>query len=678
MNETASSKLTKRKLNLWQRGIGFVKRLSLWNKLALAFLILALPLGYGSLLLLKPFYKEWRANNALKIAETSIAAEDFNAASLAFRTAIRSRPKDPEIWRRVAAFLDQIGSPEALSVWSRAVKLDPRDIDSKYSLIASAVQQKRLEQASAVLAEIPTDETKTIAYHRAAANIAIAANDPSTAERELVAWLELEPNAPVAQWDLARVRFMSGDPAVRDTARETLRTYAEGEGTYALPARRLLVRVFLAASDFYTANREAERLITDPEATAEDQILFLDTEFAAQSFTLPGSISGIFEHALANPEAAPPILNYLAARGLSDRIATWFDSLPPDLADNESIQMARFEYARRSGDWSQVFAILRSASSPYDLPAELVDLTEQALADFRRGDSGALPIWQKAIFLTQSNPAAAFVLANLSEASSWREAYSLALWSLANSVGNRSEIWQEVLKVELADGNSTGILRALSGAVRADSDNRRLRNDWVLMNLLLEQGEPRQLVELARENYEYESDNSFYATTFALGLAAAGETDEAAAVIDRIPEDEQRQPAKALYVGSVLAMDGQFERAKLFLDLATKARDSFLPEERMMFDQSLEIASGARSIEDQLARMTDRSGVTDEQSEEFRETLRAQLQDARTDAETENVAAALRDTVAGERSSPDDIQAILRDIQSKQPDGALEAPETSP
>ncbi len=655
----------KRRRSVLSRAKAFFSKLSLLNKLALLFIVLAIPLGYGSLLLLKPVYRVWKANNALRIAEISIGNGDVKAASLAFRTAIRSRPKDPKIWRSVATFLDEIESPESFSVWSQAVQLDPSDVDAQFSLLEAGIRLGRIEKAQQTLSELPASVRDSVRFHRAAASVALAGNDRDEAEKQLLALLEQDPDSAQARWDLIRVRAVSPDLAVRTEAQSDMQTLAEGDGEFATEARRQLVRFALASQDFYTANRTAEKLVESPDVAAEDWVLFLDTEFASQSFTLPGSISGILDFAETTPAATPAVVNYLAARGMSDRLTTWFESLPEDVSKQAPVQSAWFDLALKGGDWAKAFAILRGEQSPHPFSAELTDVSETALGDFRRGASGALPEWKRAIFLAESNPAAAYVLARLADTAGWREGYSLALWALASSMGNRPEIWSEVLKVELASRNSTGILRALAGAVRADPDNRRLRNDWILMNLLLEQGDLEELLKLARDNADFDPANSFYVTTYGLALALSDESSAAVEVISRIPEAEQRQPEKALYVGAILASDGQTEAAKPFLEQAAAATSKFLPEERAMYDRSKAIASGEISREEELERITARNEMSPEEAAEFTATLRSQgvAADGGSDAVTET----LRQTAADERRSPDEIREILQNIRSSAP-----------
>ena len=665
MNVSPPAAGSRRKPNVFERVRDFFLRLSLWNRLALIFLLLAPFLAFGSFKVLKPLYSTWKARNSLKIAAAALENDDPRAASLAFRTAIQTQPKDPVVWRSVGKYLDDVSPSEAVSVWSRVVELAPDDEEARFALIDSAVRSQKIETAREAFAQLPETTRGSEDYHRTAASIAIASNDPVKAVEELNLVLGINPDAEEAKWDLARIRSLDPDPVVRSAAREQLREYGDGDGMYALDGLRQLVRLALAEKDFYTANRTAEDLVASRGATAQDQILHLDTEFAVQSFTLPNSIGAILEYAQAHPEAAAEITAYLTARGLNDRLSQWFDDLPEAVYQEKSVQLARFNYAQQVGDWNALFSVLRSENSPHPFTPTLVDETETALADFRRGDSEALAEWKKAIFTAENNPGATYVMATLAQSVGWREAYSLALWSLASSVSGRPEIWREVLKLELADGSSSGILRALSGAIRADPDDRQLRNDWVLMNLLLQQGDLRELLDLARGNAEHDPTNAFFATTYGLALALNDQPDEAIGAIDSLTTEQRNQPDKALYVGSILAMAGRVDEAKKFLELSDGASDNFLPEERAMRDNAEAIISGQVPRDVQIKQLTQRHEMSDEEKSDFAATLRAQIESQDDGMTSEEVTESLRRATT-ERQSPEEVQELLNQVRAEQ------------
>ncbi len=669
MSKPTTPTRKKQKLTIVQRAAAFYGKLSLWNKLALLALVLALPAGYGALLLLKPVYKNWRAHNALQMAASAIESGDQNAASLAFRTAIRSRPKDPQVWRKVAQFLDELKSPESFSVWSRVVKMEPDDLPARFALVDSALAGGRVEQASEALAGVPESARTGADYLRAAAAIAIASNQPTEAERHLVALESLEPESDRVSWDLARVRSVSTDESSRAAGLAAVEAIATGENPFVADAQRHLVRLALSRQDFYTANRWAEKLVARPDATAEDQILFLDTEFASQSFTLPGTISETFEHARDRPEDAPLIIAYLTARGLADRVATWFEQLPPDVRSDQSMQLASFDFALQTGDWSLVFEILRGEHAPHTLSPEFVDATETGLADHRRGDPEAIAAWQEAIRSSGGDPASTYLLASMAKAASWPQANRAALWRLTELVGQNPKIWLEVLKLELQAKDSVGILRALSGAVRADPDDRQVRNDWILLNLLLDQGNPDDLLKLAADNASFAPDNFFYTSTHAMALSTVGRHAEAVAAIELIDPADQNRPERALYVGTVLVAAGEFERAQRYLDLAESARGSFLPEEEAMLSRGQAVASGAASVSDEVARLTTRREMTESEAAEFAATLQAQRR-AGEGLDSEEIAQSLREAADRGQRSPEEIEQILQGIRGESAPGA--------
>lgn len=671
MSEPKTTAATRRKLNIFQKIWQFFVGLSLWNRLALIFLLIAPIAAFGGLKLLKPVYHSWKAKNSLKIAAKAVEEDDMKTASLAFRSAIRSRPDDPDVWRQVGAFLDESGSPESRGVWERVVKLDPEDADAKLSLIKSSIKAGQLESARGTFAELPDSEKGTARYHRAAAALAMAQNDSDAAEAELLKLLELEPESAEAKWDLTRIRSLSPNLEVRRDARDELRALGSGSGEYSLPALRHLVRLSLGEKDFYTANRTAEDLIAHPDSTGQERILFLDSEFAVQSFTLPNSISEILEFAEENPGSAPEITAYLSARGLNDRLKTWFDGLDEDVKGEMAVQLALFNFSLKIGDWDALFEVLRNENSPHPFSDVLIGEVESALDAYRRGDSEAIAKWKKGVFTAENNPGATGVMASLAEAVDWRQAYSLSLWSLASSVSTRPEIWMSVVRMELAEKNSAGILSALAGAIRADPENRQLRNDWVLMNLLLQQGDLGDLIGLAEENAEYDPENPFYATTLGLALALDGRDERAVESISALPVAVKNDPEKALYVGTVLAMAGRMEEAKPYLDSSQKVSDKLLPEERALRDRAQALVSGEVSLDSKANQIGKRHVMSAAEREEFSVTLKAQRDRRDAGVSSEEITESLRQAT-GDRRSPEEIQNILDELRGNPAD--TEAP----
>ncbi len=185
------------------------------------------------------------------------------------------------------------------------------------------------------------------------------------------------------------------------------------------------------------------------------------------------------------------------------------------------------------------------------------------------------------------------------------------------------------------------------------------------MNLLLRQGDVKDLLELARGNAEYDPTNAYYTTTYGLALALNGDLENAVTVVQALPEEEQQQPEKSLYVGSILAMAGRTEEAKPFLALAEQATDKFLPEEQSMRQQAEALVAGGGSRDSQIEQLTRRHEMTDEERAEFNATLRSQTDSESADAGSGSaeITASLRQAAEAGRRSPEEIQRLLDDVR---------------
>lgn len=118
---------------------------------------------------------------------------------------------DWTLWGLTLTHLDRLG--EAESAYRRAIALDPENHVAHTNLGAVLTQ---LEQPAAALASLQTAgklgaEGYAMAYNRGRALLEM--NDAEGAEREFVRATSLQPTNVEGQLQLARVRFLQGDPA---------------------------------------------------------------------------------------------------------------------------------------------------------------------------------------------------------------------------------------------------------------------------------------------------------------------------------------------------------------------------------------------------------------------------------------------------------------------------------
>ena len=104
-----------------------------------------------------------------------------------------------------------------------------------------------------------------------------------------------------------------------------------------------------------------------------------------------------------------------------------------------------------------------------------------------------------------------------------------------------------------------------------------------MMALLLDAQELKPY-DLAREVYQKAPTNSAFASTYAFSLHLQKKDAEALKVMQQLPAKDLESPSVAGYYGLVLKATGNSNKAKVYLEWASKA--PMLPEEKKLFDRA--------------------------------------------------------------------------------------------
>jgi Flp pilus assembly protein TadD len=92
---------------------------------------------------------------------------------------------------------------------------------------------------------------------------------------------------------------------------------------------------------------------------------------------------------------------------------------------------------------------------------------------------------------------------------------------------------------------------------------------------------------LAEENFQAAPNDPTIASTRAFSLHLQKRTREGIAILARLPESELQQPSLAAYYGVLLTADGDREKAKPFLEIASQKKQELLPEEAALVEAAL-------------------------------------------------------------------------------------------
>ncbi|WP_221031759.1 tetratricopeptide repeat protein [Actomonas aquatica] len=307
-----------------------------------------------------PRLQTWRVDRTLAQANAFAAEQDYRNVLLAIRRASQLGSQDVAVWRRIADYLTQLGSPEALQARQTVTALDPTDLHARVELAQTALlfgdyktSQSALEAAKALA---PSSTT----YQEAAATLALYLGDVDQLKTNLTALVSADPSNTQAAYDLAIARLWSPDATERRNGLDTL--------TVLLAQPELRVRVTLDLLKDTARNQDQPQLV----ALFPHLVDALDypTAFTARTTNLNTLILGLKTTALDDPADVARVADWLADIRLGRDALQWVHTLPAELREHPRVAEIAAEISLREG--------IPAASAHYLLQNAFGDLPPEA------------------------------------------------------------------------------------------------------------------------------------------------------------------------------------------------------------------------------------------------------------------------------------------------------------
>ena len=641
--------------------------MSLWNKIGLWGLLAALAIGAISLQWIQPAYRTAKMWLFLNMADKAIERKDYNSASLAFRKALLSGMDNPASWKALAKFLDQMGSPEVINVWERLAKMEPAVAQYRYNQAEAALKFARVYEAEEVFRGMSKALQGTPEGLRIEAEIAIAKKQDQAAEKALSRLLELKPGDQRASFDLTSLKVSSSDPGVRMEARAQLEQIAAGESAFTSAALRKLVSLAADEKDFNEADRLAGRLAGRPDATIQDRLTFAQLEAMSNSFTLAITLQNLRVYANNHPESFDAIMRCLLSSGLdSAGTARWVEELPPATRAQPEVESALFSYYLATADWDHVFELLKNPKSPLHLPQNVFDLANAAFEQDRAGDTSADKTWQEAVYAAEGHPKPLQILSLLASARGWTSATGRALSALADSAPGEASVWWLLVQHEKGVRNLPGLYKALQGLMRINPYDINVASNWVLAGALVRQGDTSELLKIAERTY-YSTDPSDgqAATAYAIALLQVNHPEEAMRIIDKMSISDRRNPARAVYVGAVLAANGRKAEALEYFDRSAQISDSLFSEEKALRAIWRGVANGEATTAEEAERLLVQRKDPDIQPQKIEAELANEIQRRSDPAEVQRILSSLKAETESRQKSPVQLEELMRSVRKE-------------
>lgn len=525
-------------------------------------------------------YKVWKQSRLVSLAKGFIEKNDLKNAVLSLNQALRSNPRNVEANRLMAELSEAGRSPAALLWRSRVVALDPQSTDDRLALARTAIMLQDLGIATNALQGVTEEGKKTPGYHNIAGTVAAALNQLTNAETHFLEAYRLDPTNAVPLLNVSVVRLQSTNAQVLAEARTMLRQLC-GNPVHRCQAMRELLGDAIRHNQTNDALAMSFDLVQQTNATFRDKIMRLNVLKATGHAGFNSTLDAFQQQAATNSATLYEMATWLmTAQGPADTLR-WLLSLPLGTQTNQpaALQIAQCQIALK--DWPNLQATLAKQNW-----AELELLRHAFLARAMRGQelvSSAKTEWELALKSANGAKEGLVMLWRIADVWSWATEGEELLWMIFNRYPSEKWAFQKLSQVLHSAGRTRPLMTLFSQELKRNPDNLMIKNNLALTAMLLEAYELKPF-ELAKEVYDKASTNSSFASTYAFSLHLNKKYSEALHIMDTIPAKDLEIPSIAGYYALILRANGNHEKARKYLDLATKA--TWLPEESKLIDKA--------------------------------------------------------------------------------------------
>jgi tetratricopeptide (TPR) repeat protein len=525
-------------------------------------------------------YKIWKQKRLVKMARTFIAKSDAPNALLCLRQALQSNPHNLEACQLMASFAEAARSPQAVIWRSRLVELQPDSLPDRLALARTALAAGDAVTARKALAGVKESHQKTAVYQLMAGAVDLSAQRFSEAEQHISEAARIEPTNATCQLDLATLRLRKKDPLARAQARATMNTLAANP-TVRCEALRQLTIDALRNTNTAAALVFSDDLLRETNSVFTDRMLHLDILRAAMNTGQRTFLARLQLESAGNPAKAYEVAKWMLAATQAGTTLAWIKTLPGATRTNLPVPLAEADCYMALKDWT---GLLTNSASQIWGDLDCLRLTCRARAYKEQGQVGSAKAeWLAAMKAAQTRRELLVQLYNTTSGWRWAPEREDVLWAIVNRYPN--EQWAvQALTTWLFDEKRTRSLLTLFGqTVQNDSTNMAALNNLAVTALLLEAWEKKPH-ELAQAAYAKSPTNASFASTYAYSLLVQKKPEAALRTIERLKPEQLAEPSIAAYYGIILTASGHGDKAKNYLDLASKAK--LLPEEEKLVEKA--------------------------------------------------------------------------------------------
>jgi tetratricopeptide (TPR) repeat protein len=294
-------------------------------------------------------------------------------------------------------------------------------------------------------------------------------------------------------------------------------------------------------------------------------------------------LAAVKREAADEASKAQMLADFLLQNRMYDDAEQWLASLPDEILSRPEIAVRMSEALFSSRDWAALEETMKSAKW------ERADFYRLALLAYamraQNKEKEFRDTWQLAVIAAEVEPRNYKLLLDQAGRWNWNSEKLDLLWRLFQKDPTDDELYNELVEVNRASGNTVALSRVFQRRVELNPGDDLAKNNLAFLSLLLNTN-LAQAFRLARDAYEREPGSPYKATTYAFAFLRQNRVDDAIEILNQISPENRDRPERALYVGAIMAAKGRWADAEQALSRVVPAQ--LLPEEKRLLEQTRE------------------------------------------------------------------------------------------
>jgi len=529
------------------------------------------------------FYRSWRERNLLRQANSLLKEERLSEAAQRARDVLERHPDSLAAFHILAETAEKRNLAEAVAWRAQIARLLPHDLDSELNLASAALRFGQLDTARKALEQVSPNDRSRSRFHVVAGWLAQAEGNVAEQERQFAAAVKKEPENDVYQFNLAVLQIRSSDSEKRGQAKAALERLSQIQ-SFRTGALRAMLSDAIERGDLVSADDLAGQLQLSQQVTFADYLLCLNLYRKLDQKKFDTLLTKLKPVATRNPADLALLMDWMNNNGFAAEVIRWIDKLPPRLTSSGAVATAIAEAFSQLRNWSRLRRWTRNENWGTE---DYLRLAYQSYAtrQLRQAvaDAEADRLWHSAEQAASNKPDAELNLARL--ATQWNlNIEAVQLWSkLSNNPPTRREALDALYKLYRTNNELRKLYDVLQRLHEASPNETTITADLARLGLNIDQN-TSQAQTLAKEAYERAPNDIDCAVTYAFSLYGMGRTREGLAILQKLPQEELRDPHAAVYVATLLLDENQADVARGYIEAAQ--RGPLFSEEKKLLEEA--------------------------------------------------------------------------------------------